>query len=69
VTKDYLPEVIGGQEGSVAIAAYLLDADKYIPGFETTALVLALKKFWEDYQASAGTGSWAHFEPGPMAKG
>jgi hypothetical protein len=63
-TKKFLPEIIGGQEGSVALAAYLVDADKYIPGVETVSLVLALKKAWEDYQEHASSDSWAHFEKG-----
>lgn len=44
---DKLPVLFAdaGQEGSMAIAAHFLDADKYVKGIEDVAIILAVKKY------------------------
>lgn len=43
-----LPIIVkdAGEEGSLALAAYLFDADKYVPGIEDVSIILALERYF-----------------------
>lgn len=43
-----------GKEGTIALAAHFLDADKYLNGIETVSEILAFKKFLDSQQGSHG---------------
>ncbi len=53
---DKLPILVdaAGKEGSLAVAAVFLDADKYVKGVEDVAIILALKKYMEHTMAKPG---------------
>jgi len=46
---DKLPILVdaAGKEGTLAAAAVMFDADKYVKGVEDVAIILALKKYLE----------------------
>lgn len=47
---DKLPLIVddAGKEGSLAVLAYFMDADKYVKGVEDVAIILAIRKYLEN---------------------